>query len=146
MCAIIGALVWGINTSAKLERANNILDHIVEESHERGRDGRGFMINSSADFEPSFVRSVERKSYSDLTNILKDLCSHATIIGNLRAEPTTEYVEDKELFDQQPYAVMPWATIWNTAPPTPHSQYCARLPADHAARPRTTNPMCDTDE
>ena len=113
MCAIIGALVWKINTPARLEQVNDIFDHIVEQSHERGRDGRGFMVNSSAEYEPFFYRSVERRDYSDLRKLLSDECSHATIIGNLRAEPTTEYVSDKKESDQQPYYVCPWAIVHN---------------------------------
>ena len=41
---------------------------------------------------------------------------------------------------------MPWATIWKTAPSTPHCQYWDRGPALHAANPSTTKPMWLTDE
>ena len=42
--------------------------------------------------------------------------------------------------------LMPWAIIWNIAPFTPQPQYWLRDPADHAAKPSTTNPMWLTEE
>jgi 7-cyano-7-deazaguanine synthase len=40
-------------------------------------------------------------------------CSRATVIGNLRAEPTTEFVQDKHLSDQQPYSSGKWSIVHN---------------------------------
>ncbi len=116
MCAIIGALVWAIDTPERLKRVNDILNHIMKQSHERGRDGRGFMTNSSNDLAPlarhSTVRIENGVDQLDHT-FLYGLCSHAVFISNLRAETTTEYVADKRDTDQQPYYVSPWTIVHN---------------------------------
>ena len=36
-----------------------------------------------------------------------------TMIANLRAEPTTEYIKDKNDSDQQPYYLFPWGIVHN---------------------------------
>lgn len=117
MCAVIGALVWNITTPDALKEVNSIIDHIMTASVQRGRDGRGFMLNSSSELEPLFLRDTARADDQQQANTdypyVTDLCSSAVYLSNLRAEPTSEYVKDKQLIDQQPYVVAPWAIVHN---------------------------------
>jgi len=114
MCAIIGALMQRIDTHQKLEQVNAILKHIWHHSHERGRDGRGFVINSSGESEPQAHFEVTRSNGEGTTPPeLHKLCESATVICNLRAEPTTEYVRGKRLSDQQPYTDGGWSVVHN---------------------------------
>lgn len=116
MCAIIGAIVKSIDTPERLQRVNDILNHITKKSHERGRDGRGFMVNSSNEPFPSTKREIIRVEMEDEKpdrTFLDHMCLTAVVIGNLRAEPTTEYVSNKKEFDQQPYSLSSWAIVHN---------------------------------
>lgn len=114
MCAIIGALVQRIDTHQKREQVNAILKHIWHHSHERGRDGRGFVINSSGESEPLAHYDVKRSNgEGTMPPELHKLCESATVICNLRAEPTTEYVLEKRLSDQQPYSDGGWSVVHN---------------------------------
>ena len=112
MCAIIGAVVWGDALHKRL--ANNVLDIIIRKSHERGRDGRGFRVinQSGVVFE---MRDITRANGDQwkYTNLIPLTNGPATLIGNLRAEPTTEYVAVKRKFDQQPYTHNPWSIVHN---------------------------------
>lgn len=113
MCAIIGALVWGLTTPDTRSQANVLLNHIIQQSHERGRDGRGFLTNYGDDIVTD--KSTERKEGKDWhpVEFFKGDVESATFIGNLRAEPTTEYVADKSQDDQQPYSAGHWSIVHN---------------------------------
>ena len=63
MCAIVGALVWNLTTPARRERANSLLNHIIRASHERGRDGRGFLANHGSSI--TLVKDTNRKEGQD---------------------------------------------------------------------------------
>lgn len=113
MCAIIGALVWGLTTPQARSQVNSLLNHIVAHSHERGRDGRGFLSNYGDDIV--IKKSTERKEGKDWhpVEFFEGDVSSATFICNLRAEPTTEYVADKSQDDQQPYSAGYWSIVHN---------------------------------
>jgi len=113
MCAIVGALVWGLTTPEARSQANGLLNHIIRQSHERGRDGRGFLTNYGDDIV--IDKSTERKEGKDWhpVEFFKGDVESATFIGNLRAEPTTEYVADKSQDDQQPYGAGHWSIVHN---------------------------------
>jgi 7-cyano-7-deazaguanine synthase len=113
MCAIIGALVWGLTTPEARSQANSLLNHIVAHSHKRGRDGRGFLTNYGDDIV--IEKSTDRKDAKDWAPVefFKGDVSSATFISNLRAEPTTEYVADKSQDDQQPYSAGHWSIVHN---------------------------------
>lgn len=115
MCAIIGALVWRLTTADRLAEANNLLNHIVRASHERGRDGRGFLINAEGcDRHTLDERDVTRMSSEQWQDRpFFDHTQAASFISNLRAEPTTEYVLEKDRDDQQPYLDGDWAIVHN---------------------------------
>lgn len=113
MCAIIGALVWGLTTPEARSQANSLLNHIVRTSHERGRDGRGFLTNYGDDIVIS--KDTQRKDANDWQGVefFKGDVKAATFISNLRAEPTTEYVASKRDDDQQPYSAGVWSIVHN---------------------------------
>ncbi len=113
MCAIFGALLHDITSHAKMELANNIMAHIWRKSHQRGRDGRGFVIHSSSEAGPLSYRSVSKKYDPEFAPAIHNLCLSAVVIGNIRAEPTTEFVKEKELSDQQPYSLESWSIVHN---------------------------------
>lgn len=114
MCSIVGALVRRLDTHQKIQEVNDILEHIWQTSHERGRDGRGFVINSSGETDLLSYRDVLRgNGRAARAPALHKLCRSATIVGNIRAEPTTEFVLEKRLSDQQPYTSGNWSIVHN---------------------------------
>lgn len=114
MCSIVGALLHRIDNSNKLSKCNSLLQDIWVSSHQRGRDGRGFMINSASSSCPMFHHSVERSEGRGTTAPSLHAFTHsAVMIGNLRAEPTTEFVLVKRSLDQQPYTAGRWSIVHN---------------------------------
>jgi len=113
MCSIVGALVRRLDAN-QMEEVNVILDSIWTKSHERGRDGRGYVINSSSEDESQSYRETSRSDgFRVRPPILFKPCRSAVVVGNLRAEPTTEFVLEKRLTDQQPYTDGPWTIVHN---------------------------------
>lgn len=121
MCSVIGALLRGAGENA-VDEINKVLSHVWLTSHSRGRDGRGYVVRYPGD----------RLLYSDLSTERFDLekvgiitgvdvlpqfdvstFRGAQLIGNLRAEPTTEYVKEKRQHDQQPYSLNGWSVVHN---------------------------------
>ncbi len=117
MCAIVGALMHGLQNDFKFNLANRILSHIMSLSTERGRDGKGYALNTSArPFDLQVYRDPTRCESDGVVKQLDYITAHANnavFISNLRAEPTTEYVKDKTPLDQQPYVVHPWMMVHN---------------------------------
>jgi len=116
MCAIVGALLRNITSPERKHIADQILQHIYANSLARGRDGHGFGIITGSLQGPFFLRSVDR-SEGELPELelpsVPYMTSCAAVIGNLRAEPTTEYVKNKRLADQQPYTSEGWSIVHN---------------------------------
>lgn len=113
MCAIIGALLYPLNGS-DVHFANQIMNHIAQSSIERGRDGFGFNI-WEGDFHHTYKSTQKRDkgSYLPMEFFLGSNKECSTVIGNLRAEPTTEFVKEKSKDDQQPYTVLGWTVVHN---------------------------------
>jgi 7-cyano-7-deazaguanine synthase len=115
MCAIIGAVIFARKQN-DIADANNLLNHIFAASLERGRDGRGWRVTTQY---PIGVRGkTERRikrdnQWGSEVTFFAPGTSSATLIGNMRAEPTTEFVADKELHDQQPYSLGAWSIVHN---------------------------------
>jgi 7-cyano-7-deazaguanine synthase len=114
MCAVIGFALRNLSPMERI-RANHILNCIWSLSHERGRDGRGYTIVSGG-IDTQEDRSVKRVGLEDTI----DICPHIDVdfqggvmIANLRAEPTTEFVEHKQERDQQPYTLDDWSIVHN---------------------------------
>lgn len=117
MCAIMGALIWRVSV-AHLAEDNRVLKHIGNCSFDRGRDGWGYYVRENPSDDPGegFERKSLRKSGSLGREIFFDLnrsLESATVIGNFRAEPTTEYVARKREADQQPYRLEGWNIVHN---------------------------------
>ena len=111
MCSIVGAVLHNL-TPYNIEVANAMLAHLWGMSHERGRDGRGFVMYSNVDRSPYVFHDVVRGLGADAPEAPGG-ASTLTMIGNLRAEPTTEFVAQKNLSDQQPYSAGGWSIVHN---------------------------------
>ena len=114
MCSIMGALIWRATTH-HLAEANRIIIHIANESFARGRDGWGFHTYESSG--PNHTHKTAQKT----THLKKNIQFFTTtgtrvavnLIGNFRAEPTTEFVVKKTANDQQPYSLGKWNIVHN---------------------------------
>lgn len=113
MCAIIGAVLFPAARTHKLENINAILETIWKRSHERGRDGRGYYLNNGKRMVMKRVERIEAGEEPNLVPKVLDMFSPTVLIGNLRAEPTTEFVSEKLYSDQQPYSVKSWNIAHN---------------------------------
>lgn len=115
MCSIFGALIWDASAQA-VRAANAIVHHISNASFERGRDGRGFHLQELSREGADRIyedRSTERATEWDRKDFFSVPLIAGAIIGNMRAEPTTEYVENKVESDQQPYTLGEWSIVHN---------------------------------
>lgn len=110
MCAILGAILRDTNET-KMRWANKVLEHMSKMSFDRGRDGRGYIVLNNQIFG---ARQIERAETWDQEVFFEDPGQpYQSMIANFRAEPTTEYVAEKNLFDQQPYRAGPWMIVHN---------------------------------
>lgn len=113
MCAIVGALVNRNLTKEQSQEAQEIFRHLMISSSERGRDGVGWQgkegdtLFSVRTAQRDKVREIETAKFPHGSN------SCSWYIANLRAEPTTEYVEHKSPLDQQPYSLDDWSIVHN---------------------------------
>lgn len=90
MCAIFGALVSPDAT----EVSSAALQHVWRESAQRGRDSCGVHnIKENASYRQAALGS----------NLAPDFKARGAYVGNRRAEPTTEWVEEKTFDDVQPF-------------------------------------------
>lgn len=112
MCAIFGALLHNVDSSLQLSRVNHILEHIIDASQARGRDGIGFSVSSTGDGDYNFRRAGVHNS-GPFVNVVRARAMKVSVIGNCRAEPTTEFVKVKLRHDQQPYLAGSWGMVHN---------------------------------
>lgn len=132
MCSIVGAILSDASGSTPRE-ANVVLKYIWAMSRRRGRDGNGYIVATSG----SRIEFRSAASYNP-ENPIPQIASLAptVIIGNLRAEPTTEFVQDKSNQDQQPYGFNDdWSIVHNGTISNDKSLRTGRLktPIDSAA-------------
>lgn len=113
MCAIVGALVTSIHTQPQRDKVNKILAIIWNNSFERGRDGCGWYINTSREMKPTVYLANSEALTLPAPEVIDINVRYGVMIGNVRAEPTTEYVKDKKLSDQQPYTSGKWSIVHN---------------------------------
>lgn len=128
MCSIFGFV--GAKLQIKdLWDSNEHLQDIICAASDRGRDGRGWVVDQAIAGFPGSNRFSEYRNTSrvphdemrafleaelqDSYGLIDLLALSATVIGNMRAEPTTEYVEHKNDFDQQPYVLGGWRIVHN---------------------------------
>lgn len=111
MCAIVGALIWDAGRTKRLDACNR-LNVIFEKSVARGPNGYGWLQTYLP--ELGGVRQLQYGSEVYNTDYFfpENLVS-GSVIGNLRAEPTTEHVQHKTAADQQPYRYNSWAIVHN---------------------------------
>ena len=112
MCSIVGALIK--RNHGQAEVVNSLLGAIWQLSTERGRDGRGYASRQAGHYgtRDELKKSVQR----DVSDCFPQMLSSAqnfVMVGNHRAEPTTEYVKDKRETDQQPYTRDGWQVVHN---------------------------------
>lgn len=118
MCSIFGFVTNGI---VDKDRLHVMADDMVRGAINRGRDGIGARITHLPKPYVSYQCMTTEKAGSYLHNCtMQDIVQHATLhrcpvtlIGNARAEPTTEWVKEKHGYDQQPYALGKWAIVHN---------------------------------
>lgn len=108
MCSIFGAITNKANTVEFSE----MLRTVMRRSRERGRDGFGWAY---MDKDRMFTnrRSVGRENSEKALAPAPISGPFMNLIGNARAEPTTEYVEEKDKNDQQPYFNTGWNIVHN---------------------------------
>lgn len=112
MCSIVGALIK--RNHGHVDSVNSLLGSVWQLSTERGRDGRGYASRQGGHYgtRDELRKSVER----DVSDCFPQMLSSAqnfVMVGNHRAEPTTEYVKDKRETDQQPYTRDGWHVVHN---------------------------------
>jgi 7-cyano-7-deazaguanine synthase len=101
----------------EVEKAVTNMAYIASQSTERGRDGQGyaligrdkFITNRFFDDDPAHIPILfnELRPHEFMTG------SALAGLGNCRAEPTTEYLAEKHLLDQQPYTLGSWSIVHN---------------------------------
>lgn len=115
MCGIFGAVLHPLN-KLESEVVTTTLESLMYITSTRGRDGYGWAINSRDNDGWDADRWIERVNEGDLLINLPKFNTtfyEQTVLGNFRAEPTTEYVAEKREYDQQPYIVGEWAVAHN---------------------------------
>ena len=103
MCSISGLIYFKNNMSLdEKEICYYKLIDIIIKAEDRGRDSFGvsFIGEKTNTFKYIKRPSEAREELEDLKFNLEDT---KIILNNNRAEPTTEYVENKTLFDVQPF-------------------------------------------
>lgn len=105
MCSIFGAIRIE-NLSHHPELTKGDISYLLSKAVRRGRDGFGYVAVMSNHTE-SHIRST------DVWKGETPPLSFQFLIGNCRAEPTTEWVKDKTVEDQQPYEQGDWVIVHN---------------------------------
>ncbi|WP_211258561.1 hypothetical protein, partial [Luteibacter rhizovicinus] len=112
MCSIFGVITNGQPESLIIR---NDINGLIKASINRGRDGLGVRFtHGDHSMHPQRIVSVGKQTSLDRLVKVGRITSHAgaigsfTMIGNARAEPTTEWVVDKSEWDQQPYHLDGW--------------------------------------
>jgi len=101
MCGIFGILTAGIGS-----RTTRLVHEALVANSARGRDAHGFTLDNA------IMRTAGPYTGQVKAAVLKG--SYSVSIGNLRAEPTTEYVEGgMSIADVQPYAVGKYIVVHN---------------------------------
>lgn len=122
MCSIYGAYISGVDGADKdkISLINYHMLYVWRHAHMRGRDGRGFSLVLHNGTAPRHEERHVTPSHDGLKESPKiwpsatdpDLIAFS-LIGNTRAEPTTEYVANKREADQQPYSMNKWSIVHN---------------------------------
>ena len=112
MCAIFGATLHTLVHPQAIDAANRIMNHICRASIERGRDGFGYRTwEQDSTYSERRIDKISQGQYADRSFFWGG--DTPTMIGNIRAEPTTEFVLSKNREDQQPYVCGNWSIVHN---------------------------------
>ena len=112
MCAIFGAALHRLTGEKDINRVNFIMNYICASSVERGRDGFGFECwEHGSSYIEKDTGKLTTETYQDRQFFWGG--DSPALIGNLRAEPTTEFVKEKMPADQQPYLSGNWSIVHN---------------------------------
>lgn len=113
MCSIFGAVLNSCANSFQVAQIHDILNGIYSTAFERGRDGRGY-VQVIRDEPTDEIHKDTQRRYGPLAPIELNLYTDDSVwIGNTRAEPTTEFVTNKSVDDQQPYWAGDWYIVHN---------------------------------
>ena len=112
MCAIVGAILLPHANPVENKVAERILNHICQASNERGRDGFGYQVwEAGFSYRDKWVKPNLRGMLNNHKFFYGE--GPCLMIGNFRAEPTTEFVARKREIDQQPYSAGTWSIVHN---------------------------------
>ena len=102
MCSISGFLKIGKQDFPKLGR----ITEIIKKGESRGRDAFGYVIFNENQDPRSFRYNGPASDILNCENPFgSQIAGDYLLLNNNRAEPTTEFVQDKKLSDVQPYNV-----------------------------------------
>lgn len=117
MCSIFGMITNGVIDKDRISVNVGVM---ARNAVLRGRDGIGARITHlPAPYRPYTCMTVEKAGTYLHNCAIEDIVKHCqlhqhyTMIGNARAEPTTEWVKEKHNYDQQPYALGAWSIVHN---------------------------------
>lgn len=142
MCSVFGVIIPSL--SSQYERNDHYIKvkHLMESSMERGRDGWGWSMTYRQGTDVHKVVSRIPANVGGFDHPFDELPQNVrlldiVIIGNFRAEPTTEFVQFKRQEDQQPYAVGNWTVVHNGTIANDHDlrTYDVKTTIDSAAIP-----------
>lgn len=117
MCSVFG----GIIPVGEALGGAEMIKELALRATVRGRDGLGFDIketkrgeydNAYHDVWPGTLPEISVVNVA-VEREIKNFNARYTVVGNARAEPTTEYVKEKGEFDQQPYRLKRWCIAHN---------------------------------
>jgi len=98
MCSISGFVIT--NPTANRQQIATIYQEILARGAERGKDSAGILTMNQHGETTRHVE-IAPQQYNFVQQAVRDDCQ--LLIANNRAEPTTEYVRDKQSADVQPF-------------------------------------------
>jgi len=116
MCSIVGAILHSDLPPSARMLVNKDLDAVFQLSFQRGRDGWGFRSVAERGGSVVYRRNCDPKRdnlWPEGFDYFHSDSLSGVLVGNLRAEPTTEYVRTKHEYDQQPYNIHRWTIAHN---------------------------------
>lgn len=110
MCGLFGVYSPRGLTTPEVERLNKLF----RVTRERGEDAAGYAVYYIGDDEAHCRRTLEIE-YADRDNrfIEVSVGMPCIVIGNVRAEPTTEWIREKETSDVHPFTDGEWLVVHN---------------------------------
>lgn len=146
MCSVFGVIIPSLANNHQRYDHRQKIDHLMQSSMERGRDGWGWQMTYRQGAQRHTVISrtpTKMNAYEHPFDFLPENVRllDVIIIGNFRAEPTTEFVQFKSEADQQPYKDGNWTVVHNGTIANDHDlrTYDVRTSIDSAAIPELLN-------